>query len=864
MVTGSRVERKRYERKKTRNNSNGRPPGPNKKPSAKGKSRWAKRIFFFIIGLGVLALLAGGGLFTYYAMSAPDLTMEDLRGQVSSKVYDRDGQLIKSLGGQNRDLMESQEIPPVLKDAVLAIEDSRFYDHWGVDPVRIVGAALANLQSGEIEQGGSTITQQLVKLSVFSTDFQDQTLERKAQEAWLAVDIEQKLSKDEILTLYLNKMFYSNNVYGAKTAAQTFFGKNIEEINLPEAALLAGIPQAPSQYDPYAYPQDAKVRRDLVLDVMLERGMISSQEHQEAVNVSIESMLQPLSDATVTEMDLIIDAYLDMVSQEVQDKMNINIFTDGVEVYTNLDLNAQRHLYETVHNEHGELFPDQQMQTAVSVVDVDTGELYAVIGGRNQEVAMGLNRADTLNRSVGSTMKPLSAYGPAIEYLNYSTGTLVVDEAYSYSNGDEIYNYDFAYKGKQTLREALSGSRNIPALKMLQDVGLDQAYSFLQKMDINITNNNQRELVESNSIGGEMSPIQLSAAYATIANYGVYHQPYTVKRVVTQAGTVQEFVSDPRQAMKDSTAYMLVDVLKGVPGPFASAAQIDNLYHAGKTGTTNYTEDQLAQLGLDSSTYAAPDGWYAGISPQFAIASWVGYDNPLQAGNYLTLEDTRIPQMIYHEMMTFMMRDVPVTDWQKPNSVTEMEIEKYTNPIKKPSAYTPSNLRSNELFIRGSEPTQVSEDFRVVSPPSGFDAYYNEEAKTIEAFWNPIQSEAGVFELSVNGTVVYTGRDTGYVIPAAELGYYEIRLRIIEGNSWSDTLVITFDLVSEETTEETSEEETTEEETTEETDEDGINDPNDPNNPPGTPPQPDDPTGQELLNEILNSPNSQNNPYPPG
>lgn len=848
MVTGSRVERKRYEKKQTKTQQNGRRPSQNKQPAEKGK--WAKRIFLLIVSLGVIALLAGGGLFTYYAMSSPDLTMEDLRGQVSSKIYDRNGQLVKSLGGQNRDLMEADEIPTVLKDAVLAIEDTRFYDHRGVDPIRIIGAALANLQSGEIEQGGSTITQQLVKLSVFSTDFQDQTLERKAQEAWLAVDVEQRLSKDEILTLYLNKMFYSNNVYGAKTAAQTFFGKNIQDLNFAEAALLAGIPQAPSQYDPYSYPVDAKERRDLVLDVMLDQGMITSQEHQEAVNTSIESMLEPLSDETVTEMDLMVDAYLDIVSQEVQDKMNINIFTDGVEVYTNLDLSAQRHLFETVHNRHGELFPDDQMQTAVSIVDVDTGELYALMGGRNQEVAMGLNRSDTLNRSVGSTMKPLSAYGPAIEYLNYSTANLVVDEPYSYTNGDEIDNFDFDYKGNQTLREALSGSRNIPALKMLQDVGLDQAYSFLQKMDINITNNNQRELVESNAIGGEMSPIQLSAAYATIANYGVYHQPFTVNRVVTQAGTVQEFAAAPRQAMKDSTAYMLVDILKGVPGPFASAAQIDNLYHGGKTGTTNYTVDQLAQLGLDASTYAAPDGWYAGFSPQFAIASWVGYDNPLQAGNYLTLDDTRIPQMIYHEMMTFMMRDVPVADWQKPSSVTEMEVEKYTNPLKKPSPYTPAHLRSSELFIRGSEPTEVSEAYRVISPPSGFDAYYNEENRTIEAFWNPIESQQGVFELSVNGTVIYTGRETAYIIPAAEPGYYEIRLRIIEGNSWSDTLVITFDLIAEETTEE----ETTGEETTGEDDDDDDDDDN-----PATPPVPNPSNpAEDAINELMTNPNSSN------
>ena len=217
MSTGSRIERKKYNKpnksgKKKRKNNSKRP------------RRWIKNTIIAMILLFFLTIISGAVLFGYYASNAAEITEEDLVGQVSSKIYDRDGELIKELGGQNRDLMTPDEIPQVLEDAVLAIEDARFYQHTGVDPIRIVGSLIANLRAGEILQGGSTITQQLVKLSVFSTDFQDQTLERKAQEAWLALQIEQELSKDEILTLYLNKMFYSNNTYGAKTAAPNFFG----------------------------------------------------------------------------------------------------------------------------------------------------------------------------------------------------------------------------------------------------------------------------------------------------------------------------------------------------------------------------------------------------------------------------------------------------------------------------------------------------------------------------------------------------------------------------------------------------------------------------------------------------------------
>lgn len=793
MVTGSRVERKKYQNNNKRS-SNRNPKKKNNKHTAR---KWIKRVVILLITLFFLALMAGGGLFAYYAMNAPDITESDLRGQISSKIFDRDGELVKELGGQNRDLMAPEEIPELLKDAVLAIEDARFYSHKGVDPIRIVGSALANLQAGEITQGGSTITQQLVKLSVFSTDFQDQTLERKAQEAWLSLGLEQEYSKDEILTMYLNKMFYSNNTYGVKTAAKNFFGKEIKEINLAEAALLAGIPQAPSDYDPYSFPEDAKERRDLVLSVMLDRKLINQEQHDEALNTSIDSMLVPLNTDSLAQYDLTIDSYIDMVSQEVQEKMNLNIFTDGVEVYTNLDMSAQKKLYETVNDNSAVIFPNDRVQTAVSIIDVETGQLVAVIGGRNQEVAFGLNRANTDNRSVGSTIKPLIDYGPAFEYLNHSTATTIVDEPYTYSEGIPLYNFDFDYKGQMTLREALAGSRNIPALKLLQEVGMDNAYAFLQKLNINITNDkNNRELVESNSIGGEMTPIQLSAAYAAIANQGEFIAPYTVNRVVTAAGTVQEFTSTPRQAMKDSTAYMLVDILKGVPGPFAAAAQIEGLHHAGKTGTTDYGSTELETLGLDNGTYAARDGWYAGITPKYSIATWIGYDDPMVQGNQLTLEDTRIPQEIYAEMMSFMMQSSPNIDWVKPDSVVAVEIEKYSSPLQLPGPYTPAEMRSTELFVKGSEPTQQSLYYgRYMNPPSWFDANYDEETKSIIAQWGAL-TDNGAFELSLNGVVIYTGSGTTFSVPVEGDGEYVLRLRIVDGNSSSDTLVVTLTLTT--------------------------------------------------------------------
>lgn len=794
MVTGSRVERKKY----NKNNKQ-----RNQKPS--NYKSILKKLFIFLISLFFLMVIAGAGIFGYYAMKAPNIAQNDLESQVASKIYDKNGNLIKELGSQKRDLLTKDEIPQVLKDAVLAIEDARFYNHKGVDPIRIIGALLSNLKSGDIVQGGSTITQQLIKLSVFSTDFKDQTLERKAQEAWLSLQIEQEYTKDEILTFYLNKLFYSNNIYGAKTAAKTFFNKELKDLSISEAALLAGIPQAPSKFDPYTNPSAAQKRRDVVLNVMLDRKLITNDQFQEAINIFVQDLLVPLDSGNLKKQDLVIDAYLDVVAKELQDNMGINIYTDGVEVYTNLDYQAQEHLYDLVNSDNG-LFPNDKLQTAVSIVDSQTGQLVAVLGGRKQEVTMGLNRANVLKRSVASTIKPLVDYGPAFEYLDYSTGTLVVDEEYKYSNGDKIYNYDQEYKGNMTLREALVGSRNIPALKVLQNVGLDNAYAFLQKMDINILNNNSKELVESNAIGGEITPIQLSAAYATIANHGVYIKPYTVSSVKTSNGTEEVFKPESRQAMKDSTAYMLIDILKGVPKSFAKDANIDNFNHAGKTGSTNYTDEQMTKLGLTSNTYAVPDAWYAGISPEYSISTWVGYDSPLEKGNYLTYDDYVIPQKIYKDMMTYLSNNSGNSDWAMPNNLVRVEIEKYTDPIMLPGPYTPAEAKSSELFIKGTEPTEQSLAYgKYIEAPTGLDATFDEETKEIKIKWDPIEGN-GQFQLTINDTVVYTGTDTSFTFPVTELGEYTIRLKIIEGNNSSDTVFVTIKLKdpNEETTNETT------------------------------------------------------------
>ena len=779
---------------------NGKTKGP-RKTAAKTKTKanskktgmpfW-KKIFLGLLALGGIGLASGAGLFFYYVSSAPDLTEEKLIGTVASTILDAEGNEIKEIGGndQNRTLVAAEEIPQVLKDAIVSIEDQRFYDHNGVDPIRIIGALFANLQQGGISQGGSTITQQLIKLSYFSTSSEAQTLERKAQEAWMSMQLEREYTKDEILAFYINKVYMSNNVYGMGTAAEYFFGKPISDVTLAEAATLAGMPQAPSQYDPIHNAAATQTRRDLVLDMMVENEKITAEENAEAKTVQIDGSIIDHSGDVNTA--LVIDPYIQLVIAEVAEKTGLDVYEGGLTIKTNIDMDAQQRLYDIVNTYDYIEFPDDLLQTGVSMVDVNTGAIQAVSGGRNQDVQLGLNRASTLERSIASTMKPMSVYGPAIEYLDYSTGTLVVDEAYSYSDGSEINNYDNDYNGDQTIREALVDSRNIPALKTFQEVGADNAFSFLQKLGITITNDGQEYLVESNAIGGVATPIQLSAAYAAFANGGTYYEPYTVQSVTTAEG--EEYTFDPNgtEAMKESTAYMITDMLKDViTEGTATNAQISGLPQAGKTGTTNYTDEELAAVGGTNVPYAAPDAWFAGYSTSYSISVWVGYDRPQDFGNFLDYQTQSLTRDIYRELMSYVSEDTDYSDWTLPSSVSKVSIEKYTDPIMKPGPNTPSFMIATELFVKGTEPTSTSKKYGVtLLAPSGLKASYDADKDELTVEWDKYSASGTDSNAQAQYTVTAGGAsetttDTKVVIDKPDKGTITISLIVKVGSSTS-------------------------------------------------------------------------------
>ncbi|EOH89862.1 PBP1A family penicillin-binding protein [Enterococcus villorum] len=713
--------------KQTRTSRRKSPPSSAKnnqtrtKKAGKGPKKHRKgiitKILLILLSFICVGFLAGVGLFWFYAKDAPKLTDTALDATVSSKLYTQDGELFEDLGAEKREKITANELPKTLEDAIVSVEDRRFYKHIGIDPVRIIGSALSNFTSGGL-QGGSTLTQQLIKLSYFSTKASDQTLKRKAQEAWLAVKLEQTKSKQEILTYYVNKVYMSNGLYGMETAAEIYFGKKLPELSLPQTALLAGMPQAPSAYDPYQYPEQAKKRRDTVLYTMLQNEKISQTQYDAAVNTPINDGLQEMKKED--DNSKIVDNYVKEVINEVQEKTDKNVFTDGLDIYTNLDLDAQKHLYDIVNSDEYVNYPDDKMQVASTLIDVNTGQVKAQIGGRHvaDDVTLGMNLAVNTTRDFGSTMKPVTDYGPAFEYLKYSTGKTISDAPYNYEGtSTPVGNWDNQYMGTITLRQALYLSRNVPAVKLFNEVGADNVSSFLKDLGIEYSTIHQSNAISSNTEKQDgtkygASSLKVAAAYAAFANGGTYYKPQYVNKIVFQDRTEETFDADGKTAMSPETAYMITDILKDtLTKGTGTNAQIPGLYQAGKTGTSNYTDDEYAKLGTSSGVY--PDILFAGYTPNYAISVWTGYNEKMTP---VTSQSSHVASDVYRELMQYVSANVTNSDWTMPNGLIRSGGELYYRDqlSRTPSTTTPSSTIPSSSVVQ--IPDSSSTDSTISTP----------------------------------------------------------------------------------------------------------------------------------------------------
>ncbi|HEV6122722.1 penicillin-binding protein 1A [Streptococcus pneumoniae] len=633
--------------------------------------RLIKYLSISFLSLVIAAIVLGGGVFFYYVSKAPSLSESELVATTSSKIYDNKNQLIADLGSERRVNAQANDIPTDLVKAIVSIEDHRFFDHRGIDTIRILGAFLRNLQSNSL-QGGSTLTQQLIKLTYFSTSTSDQTISRKAQEAWLAIQLEQKATKQEILTYYINKVYMSNGNYGMQTAAQNYYGKDLNNLSLPQLALLAGMPQAPNQYDPYSHPEAAQDRRNLVLSEMKNQGYISAEQYEKAVNTPITDGLQSLKSAS--NYPAYMDNYLKEVINQVEEETGYNLLTTGMDVYTNVDQEAQKHLWDIYNTDEYVAYPDDELQVASTIVDVSNGKVIAQLGARHQSsnVSFGINQAVETNRDWGSTMKPITDYAPALEYGIYdSTATIVHDEPYNYpGTNTPVYNWDRGYFGNITLQYALQQSRNVPAVETLNKVGLNRAKTFLNGLGIDYPSIHYSNAISSNTTESDKkygaSSEKMAAAYAAFANGGTYYKPMYIHKVVFSDGSEKEFSNVGTRAMKETTAYMMTDMMKTVlTYGTGRNAYLAWLPQAGKTGTSNYTDEEI-ENHIKTSQFVAPDELFAGYTRKYSMAVWTGYSNRLTplVGNGLT-----VAAKVYRSMMTYLSEGSNPEDWNIPEGL---------------------------------------------------------------------------------------------------------------------------------------------------------------------------------------------------
>ena len=598
--------------------------------------RIAKYAFIGLLTFFVICVIAGGGLFAYYVSSVPKLTENKLQSTNSSRIYDGNGSLIADLGSEKRESASTDEIPIILVNAITSIEDKRFFTHRGIDVYRIMGAAINNLRHNST-QGGSTLDQQLIKLAYFSTNTSDQTLKRKSQEIWLSLQMERQYTKQEILTFYVNKVYMGNGYYGMKTAAKSYFGKELGDLSVAQAALLAGIPQAPTQYDPYTNPDAAKERRNTVLNEMYEDKNISKEEYEQAKATDISDGLLPLTNKASYEPYL--DNYIKQVIEQVSTEANADIYSAGLDVYTNLDPDIQKYIWNVYNSNDYIAYPDDKFQVASTIIDVTNGRVVAQLGSRHQDenIALGTNQAVQTDRDWGSTMKPITDYAPAIEKRVYTnTGTTVYDTPYNFpGTSTPVYNWDRKYYGSISLTYAIQQSRNVTAVKALQATGLDYAQSFLKDLGIEYPEMFYSNAISSSTTSSDpkygASSEKMAAAYASFANGGTYYKPSYIKSIKFEDGSTKSYDSKGVEAMSPQTAYMMNSMLKQVlTGGTATEAYVPGTINAGKTGTSNYSDDEYYQVQKESGVYAdliVPDETFVGYNTKYAMAIWTGYEN---------------------------------------------------------------------------------------------------------------------------------------------------------------------------------------------------------------------------------------------
>ena len=609
----------------------------------------------------------------------------------TSIIYDGQSDVVTRLHGvQDRTWVSISELQPSTVYAFISAEDARFFEHEGVDVIRIAGAIVADIKAGSYVQGASTISQQLIKLSHLTSE---KTISRKVEEAALAYEMERQYSKEDILEMYLNYVYFGGGYYGIEAAAEGYFGVHASDLTLDQSAMLAGILKSPSGYAPHINYAASINRRNNILRLMRDYGYITDDEKKQA------SARRPtiLHD----KREEYSGYYTDAVTKSAAALMGITVdelIRGGYNIYSAMDSDIQHYCEEMFKN--GELFPAEDSEAAIVVLEPSTGMVVAMVGGRSYTGGISFNRATDIRRQPGSVIKPVIAYAPAFEYLNYTAADMILDEETTFADYTPS-NYGNKYYGWVTVREAVTKSLNVPAVKTLSEVGVERAKDFAKRCGIEFDDKDDSLALALGGFTYGVSPLQIAGAYSCFASGGIYNTPTLIKKITDRNGlTVYEYRQDSRRVMSEANAYILTSMLKSVvtEGTGHRLNTLD-IPIAGKTGT----------VGLANGNR---DAWMAGYTPEYTAVVWQGYDSDRLGLLPSSATGGTYPALMLYELFNHIYPDGRSGDFEKPESVKQYSIDAKT--LKKQhkavlaNAMTPQSSRVTEYFTEETAPEDVS------------------------------------------------------------------------------------------------------------------------------------------------------------
>lgn len=609
----------------------------------------------------------------------------------TSIIYDGQSDVVTRLHGvQDRTWVSISELQPSTVYAFISAEDARFFEHEGVDVIRIAGAIVADIKAGSYVQGASTISQQLIKLSHLTSE---KTISRKAEEAALAYEMERQYSKEDILEMYLNYVYFGGGYYGIEAAAEGYFGVHASDLTLDQSAMLAGILKSPSGYAPHINYAASINRRNNILRLMRDYGYITDDEKKQA------SARRPtiLHDKNEEYSGY----YTDAVTKSAAALMGITVdelIRGGYSIYSAMDSDIQHYCEEMFKN--GELFPAEDSEAAIVVLEPSTGMVVAMVGGRSYTGGISFNRATDIRRQPGSVIKPVIAYAPAFEYLNYTAADMILDEETTFADYTPS-NYGNKYYGWVTVREAVTKSLNVPAVKTLSAVGVYRAKDFAKRCGIEFDDKDDSLALALGGFTYGVSPLQIAGAYSCFASGGIYNTPTLIKKITDRNGlTVYEYRQDSRRVMSEANAYILTSMLKSVvtEGTGHRLNTLD-IPIAGKTGT----------VGLANGNR---DAWMAGYMPEYTAVVWQGYDSDRLGLLPSSATGGTYPALMLYELFNHIYPDGRSGDFEKPESVKQYSIDAKTlkkqHKVVLANAMTPQSSRVTEYFTEETAPEDVS------------------------------------------------------------------------------------------------------------------------------------------------------------